>query len=174
MQGRSNALQRAFLGLGGNIGDVLANMVTALQSLNRRDDTSVVSVSSVYRTPPWGIENQDWFLNACAGVDTSLSPKALLDAGLQIEGLLKRERRERWGPRTLDIDILTFGNESILTEQLTIPHPRMHEREFVLRPLADIAPDLPILGSTCLELLREMPESGIEKLDLPDDWWKSA
>ncbi|MEL7429102.1 MAG: 2-amino-4-hydroxy-6-hydroxymethyldihydropteridine diphosphokinase [Pseudomonadota bacterium] len=174
MQVRADALQRAFLGLGGNIVDVLANMATALQNLDRRPDTVVVSVSSVYRTPPWGIENQDWFLNACAGVDTSLSPTALLDAGLQIEGLLKRERRERWGPRTLDIDILTFGNESVLTEQLTIPHPRMHEREFVLRPLADIAPDLAILGSSCLELLREMPKSGIEKLDLRDEWWKLA
>lgn len=167
-------MQRAFLGLGGNIGDVLSNMVTALQILDRRDDTTVRAVSSVYRTPPWGIEDQDWFLNACAGVDTSLSPQALLDAGLEIEAVLKRERRERWGPRTLDIDILTFGNEDITTETLTLPHPRMHEREFVLRPLADIAPDLPIRGTSCLELLQEMPKSGIEKLDLPDDWWKSA
>ncbi len=136
-EARRPAVQAA-LGLGGNLGDPVAAMARALQALEARDDTVVTAVSRLYRTPPWGKTDQDWFFNACAAVETTLAPEALLDVGLAIERSMKRERLERWGPRTIDIDVLLWGDETIAGERLTVPHPRMTERAFVLMPLADI------------------------------------
>ena len=104
----SEGFRKATLGLGGNIGDPVQAMAEALRALDARPDSRVLAVSRLYRTPPWGKTDQDWFFNACALVETMLAPEALLDTCLDIERVMKRERKERWGPRTIDIDVLTF------------------------------------------------------------------
>lgn len=167
-------LQFATLGLGGNLGDPEAAMATALSRLDARDDTEVVAVSGLYRTPPWGKTDQADFLNCCAAVKTRLSAQALLDACLDQEREMKRVRRERYGPRTLDIDVLTFGDLSLQTDTLTVPHPRMLDRGFVLLPLAEIAPDLAIRGRPVRAWLAAADVSGMEPLRRPAGWWRIA
>jgi 2-amino-4-hydroxy-6-hydroxymethyldihydropteridine diphosphokinase len=154
-------MARAFLGLGGNLGDPQTAMRDALHLLSRNPDLSVVAVSSLYRTPPWGLLDQPDFLNAVAEVATELEPRALLELCLQTERELKRVRLERWGPRAIDMDILWFDNRAIDEEGLQVPHPRMTERAFVMVPLAEIAGDLPIGGSTAAELALQLDQSGI-------------
>ncbi len=121
---------RATLGLGGNLDNPVRAMALALRTLDARADCRVGAVSRLYRTPPWGKTDQSFFYNSCAAVDTTLSPEALLDVCLGIERDMKRVRIERWGPRTIDIDILTYGDIERAEPLLTIPHPRMTERGF--------------------------------------------
>ncbi|MEF2072767.1 2-amino-4-hydroxy-6-hydroxymethyldihydropteridine diphosphokinase [Consotaella aegiceratis] len=163
---------RTYLGLGGNIGDPAASMGAALRLLDVRDDTSVLAVSRLYRTPPWGKLDQPDFLNACARVETTLAPRDLLDVCLATERTLKRERIERWGPRTVDIDILDYDGRRIEETPLTLPHPRMTERAFVLVPLAEIAADLVIGGRSVADWLRDMDAAGIEPAGGSCDWWR--
>lgn len=165
--------RRATLGLGGNLGDPRRAMAEALQALDARPDCRVVAVSRLYRTPPWGKTDQDWFFNACAEVETTLDPEALLDTCLDIEQAMKRIRKERWGPRTIDIDILTFDGLHRVSEKLELPHPRMTERGFVLMPLADFAPDLRVEGRTVSEWLGDADRTGIEVADEDVDWWRA-
>ena len=155
----------AYIGLGGNVGDVFANMKTAIKSLNEHHQISVKLISNVYKTPPWGIEDQDWFLNACASVETSLTAQELLTECLEAEKALKRIRNLRWGPRTIDLDVLVFGEEHIAEENLQVPHPRMHERAFVLMPMADIAPDMLLHGKTISHWLKRIDAGEIQKTD---------
>jgi 2-amino-4-hydroxy-6-hydroxymethyldihydropteridine diphosphokinase len=162
----------AMLGLGGNIADPVVAMASALQALDARDDCRVAAVSRLYRTPPWGKTDQAFFFNSCAAVETSLSPEALLDVCLRIEREMKRERIERWGPRTIDIDILTYGDMTLDGEKLQVPHPRMTERGFVLMPLADIAPDLVVDGRRVAEWLAVADVKGIEMTDADSHWWQ--
>ena len=163
---------RATLGLGGNIGDPVAAMCKALAGLDRRGDCRVLAVSRLYRTPPWGKTDQDWFFNACALIATDLSPTALLDACLSVEREMKRERVERWGPRTIDIDVLTYDDVRLTGETLQIPHPRMTQRGFVLMPLADIAPDLMVEGSPVSSWLARADVAGIEQASEDGNWWR--
>lgn len=162
----------ATLGLGGNIGDPADAMARALALLDTRPDCTVTHVSKLYRTPPWGKTDQAWFFNACAEVETSLPPDALLDACLSIERQMKRERLERWGPRTIDIDVLTYDGHRQQSQTLEIPHPRMTERGFVLKPLADFAPDLIVAGKSVAEWLSHADVAGIEVADPRQDWWR--
>lgn len=164
----------AALGLGGNIGDPVAAMARALRALDGRADTSVTAVSRLYRTPPWGKTDQAWFFNACALVETALQPEALLDVGLDIERSMKRERIERWGPRTIDIDVLLWGEAAIASARLTVPHPRMTERAFVLMPLADIFPDGMVGGRSVTDWLAAVDKAGIQVADADPDWWQRA
>ncbi|MBY5839498.1 2-amino-4-hydroxy-6-hydroxymethyldihydropteridine diphosphokinase [Rhizobium leguminosarum] len=168
------ASQSATLGLGGNIGDPVKAMAAALRRLNGRDDCRVTAVSRLYRTPPWGKTDQSFFFNACAAVETRLEPEALLDVCLSIEREMKRERIERWGPRTLDIDVLTYGDVIQDAPRLELPHPRMTDRGFVLMPLADIAPDLRVRGRAVSDWLSNAEVTGIEIADDSRDWWLSA
>lgn len=170
MSGRSN---RVFVGLGGNLGDPARTMGAALRLLDADGETGVVAVSSLYRTPPWGKTDQPDFLNAAAELATGLSPHALLDLCMETERRLKRVREERWGPRTIDIDILVFGERAIHETELAVPHPRMLERPFVMVPLAEIAPDLILSGSSVAERLAAMDTAGIERLPSGKDWWKA-
>lgn len=163
----------ATLGLGGNLGDPRKSMAEALRLLDARTDCEVSAVSRLYRTPPWGKTDQAWFFNACARVETTLDPEALLDACLEIERSMKRVRDERWGPRTLDIDVLTFGGLSKASERLELPHPRMTERGFVLMPLADIAADMTVRGRRVGEWLRQADVAGIEVADEDVNWWRA-
>lgn len=130
-----------FLGLGSNVGDRENQLKEAIRLLDEQPGIKVVKVSSFYETEPVGYVNQPDFLNLCVEIQTELSPKAVLESGLAIEQQLHRVRKERWGPRTLDIDILLYGDQIIEEEDLTIPHPRMTERAFVLIPLQEIAPN---------------------------------
>ncbi|MFB2552119.1 2-amino-4-hydroxy-6-hydroxymethyldihydropteridine diphosphokinase [Ensifer soli] len=164
----------ATLGLGGNIGEPRLAMAEALAAIDRHADCRVVAVSRLYRTPPWGRTDQADFFNACASLETALAPKALLDLCLSIERDMKRERIERWGPRTIDIDVLTYGDVSSPDPALSIPHPRMTERGFVLMPLADIAPDLAVEGRTVRAWLDDADVAGIAVADADRDWWRRA
>ncbi len=164
---------RAALGFGGNLGDPRQSMADALRILDSRSDCRVAAVSRLYRTPPWGKTDQADFFNACALLDTKLSPKALLELCLEIERGMKRVRIERWGPRTIDIDVLTYGEQTVHEDGLDIPHPRMVERAFVLMPLADIAPDLMVMGQTITAWLGQADRSGIVVADATQDWWRN-
>ena len=163
----------ATLGLGGNVGDPVHAMAEALRRLDARPDCRVVAVSPVYRTPPWGKVDQDDFYNASAMVETILEPEALLDVCLAIELDMKRVRSERWGPRTIDIDVLTYGERTEAGPRLELPHPRMTERGFVLKPLADFAPDLVVRGRAVADWLASADTAGIADAGLSSGWWQS-
>jgi len=165
---------RTTLGLGGNLDNPVRAMALALRTLDARGDCQVVSVSRLYRPPPWGKTDQSFFYNSCAAVDTTLSPEALLDVCLDIERQMKRVRIERWGPRTIDIDVLTYGDLEQAEPLLTIPHPRMVERGFVLMPLADFAGDLVVKGRAISAWLQDVDVEGIEVADESRDWWRTA
>lgn len=161
------------LSLGGNLGDPAKSMGAALRLLDAAEDTRVAAVSSLYRTPPWGKLDQPDFLNAAAEIATGLTPRALLALCLDAERKLKRVRQERWGPRLIDIDILTFGDRVIDEPGLEVPHPRMLERAFVLAPLAEIAPALVVEGRRVSERLAAADAAGIERLPSGRDWWRT-
>lgn len=138
----------AILGLGSNVGDKAANIEAALRVLTRDGAIRLVARSKNYRTEPWGLLDQDWFVNAAASVATDLPPSELLARCFAVEAELGRVRKERWGPRIIDIDILVYSGVSIDTPQLVLPHPRITERDFVLVPLVELAPDLKIKDKT--------------------------
>jgi 2-amino-4-hydroxy-6-hydroxymethyldihydropteridine diphosphokinase len=145
----------AYIGLGSNIGDKMATCRRALDLLSRAG--RVTRVSAFYSTEPWGYKSQDTFLNAVCELETELSPLALLAACHIIEEELGRNRMFRWGPRTIDLDILLYGDQVINTVELTIPHAQLAERRFVLVPLCDIATQVvhPVLKKTNPRLLVE-------------------
>ena len=156
-----------YLALGSNLGDRLANLRTAIAAL---PPSVVVRQSSpVYETPPWGLTDQPAFLNMVVKAETRLEPAALLATLKRIEQELGRAPTIRWGPRVIDMDILFYDDLVLETPEATIPHPRLHERAFVLVPLADIAPDLrhPVLGKTVAEMLAECDTSGIKQYGQP-------
>lgn len=154
-------MSKVYLGLGGNVGDVQTVLMEALSKLNENHKVRVVQVSGLYKTPPWGDENQNWFLNACALIETGLKPIELLDFVKMLEVDFKREKTRKWGPRTLDIDLLHYEGVALNSEKLTIPHPRIGERAFVLKPLNDIAPELIIGGVKVSELLNNVDSNDI-------------
>jgi len=145
-----------YLALGTNLGDRSANLRAAIKALS--SEINVIAESKIYETPPWGYENQPAFLNMAVKCETNLEPKSLLKRLKQLEVRLGREQSFHWGPRLIDIDILFYDDLILNTEPLTLPHPRLHERAFVLVPLADIAPDFihPVLKKTIKELLASM------------------
>jgi len=148
----------AYLGLGGNVGDRGATLVRALEMIGEIEHVRVVRVSSMIETDPvGGPAGQGPYLNAAAQIETCLAPEDLLAALQEVEAALGRDRgnQQRWGPRTCDLDILLVGETVLETPDLTIPHPRMHERLFVLRPLAQIAAGAvhPVLHKTVAQLL---------------------
>ncbi|WP_305804038.1 2-amino-4-hydroxy-6-hydroxymethyldihydropteridine diphosphokinase [Stenotrophomonas sp. YIM B06876] len=155
---------RASIGLGANLGDAEAAVRAAMVALDRLPATRVVACSRLFRTPAWGNEAQPPFINAAAVVDTGLSAPELLQALLQTERAFGRIRLpgERWGPRTLDLDLLLYGEQVIALPHLQVPHPYLHERAFALLPLADIAPDAVIPGrGTVRSALDDLKTCGI-------------
>ena len=134
-------MTRAYVGVGANIGDREATIRAALAAL-----PDVVAVSELRETAPVGVVDQPPFLNGAAALETELSPGELLDVLLDVERRLGRERRERWGPRTIDLDLLLHGEAEVDEPGLTVPHPLLHERRFALEPLVDLDPDLVVPG----------------------------
>ena len=151
----------AFLGLGSNLGDRRAQLAAALRELAAHPAVSIVHGSSVYESKPVGVTGQPDFLNLVVQIETTLEPLDLLAVCLRTEMLLGRERRERWGPRTIDIDVLSYGEVALNDEHLTLPHPRMHERSFVVVPLAEISPDFEIDGMKARDLAVRVGSEGL-------------
>ena len=151
---------RAYLGLGSNLGDKQAYLEQAVKALEEAKGCRVAKVSSYLVTEPYGGVEQDDFLNACLALDTLLSPQELLEQLHVIEQAAHRERLVHWGPRTLDLDILLYDDEILETEDLIIPHVEMHKREFVLKPLSEIAPYKrhPVYQKTVTELLEALTD----------------
>lgn len=154
-------MQTIYLGLGTNLGDQMANLQAAVAGLAQK--LVITAVSPIYQTPPWGVTDQPDFLNMCLAAQTDLSPEQLLTFVKTLETELGREPAKRWGPRLIDIDLLFAANQIIETEKLTVPHPRLAERAFVLYPLADISPNFvhPVLGKTIAALAANIEDEGI-------------
>ena len=157
-------MNTAYLALGSNLGDRAAMLRGALASLSNGADVRIVNESAVYETAPVGGPEQPDYLNMVVAVETALPPEALLARCLAIEAEHGRVRRERWGARTLDLDLLCYGEVELKTAQLTLPHPRMRERAFVLVPLAEIAPELMVGDATAGALAALVDRSGLRKL----------
>lgn len=156
----------AYLGIGSNLDNPLAQVRLALKSLAAVPDSRLLGQSSLYRSAPLGSLDQPHYINAVASIQTALDPLALLDAMQAIELTQGRVRTgERWGPRTLDLDILLYGDEIISTERLTVPHPGLQQRNFVLYPLQELAPQLVLPGLGGLDmLLAACSADGLERI----------
>lgn len=155
----------AYIGVGSNLGDSRARVLAAFDALAALPRTRLIARSRLYRTRPFGPVQQGDFINAVAGLLTQLGAQELLEGIRGIEKAAGRERAERWGPRTLDLDLLVFGAERIATAELTVPHPGIAERGFVLAPLHDVAPTLSVPGVGRVEvLLRALPDDGIAEV----------
>lgn len=158
------------IALGGNVGDVRQTFRKAIANICGMAQAGLLARSSDYATPPWGEQNQARFINACIEIDTGLDPHALLFTLHKIEKKFGRDRaaEQRWGPRTLDLDLIAYDDAVLDKPELTLPHPRLFERAFVLVPLAEIAPDRMIAGRTPAGALADVSTAGIERLpDLP-------
>ena len=156
-------LTTAYLALGSNVGERLEQMRSALKLLGAAGVT-IVTASPVYQNRAIGMGKADPFLNAVVEVQTELGPEGLLDVCLAVENKLGRVRTGGWSPRTIDIDVLTFGRTSIDAERLQLPHPRIAERDFVLQPLADIAPELELFRQPIKALLERLPLVELERV----------
>jgi len=159
-------MTEALLALGGNIGDVRDTLDRAIAALCDGKEIRLIARSTDYATPPWGIADQPPFVNLCIAIDTSLTSRALLARAQAVERAFGRDRarEQHWGPRTLDIDILTYDDLVLKEPELTLPHPRLFERAFVLVPLAEIAPERLIAGVRVRDALARLDAAGIGKL----------
>lgn len=153
----SSTSHRVYLSLGSNQGDRAAYLQEAIRRLVENPRLRITTVSRVIETPPWGNIDQPPFLNQVVALDTTFTPEELLHVAQEIEQAAGRRRTIHWGPRTLDIDLLLYDTETRDTEELTLPHPYLTQRRFVLEPLAEIAPDVTVRGKTVREWLAECP-----------------
>jgi len=158
-------MAEAFVAFGGNVGDVRATLDRAVAAFCN-DGVRLLARSADYRTPPWGIEDQPAFVNLCIAVETGLTAHALLERAQAIERALGRDRfrEQRWGPRPVDIDLLAYDDTILQEPHLTLPHPRLFDRAFVLVPLAEIAPERVIAGIRVADALAQVDTQGVVKL----------
>jgi 2-amino-4-hydroxy-6-hydroxymethyldihydropteridine diphosphokinase len=163
-------MAHVLIALGGNVGDVRATFRKAIANICGMAQAALLARSSDYVTPPWGDERQANFVNACIEIETSLDPHALLFTLQKIETKFGRDRahERRWGPRTLDLDLIAYDDVSMQKPELILPHPRLFERAFVLVPLAEIAPERVIGGRQVLSALATLSTEGIERLPDPN------
>lgn len=160
-----------YIGLGSNLEDPSRQIRQALEQLNKLPQSRLCSLSRVYQSSPLGPENQPDYLNAVALISTSLPPEKLLTCLQSIEQRQHRVRTVHWGPRTIDLDILLFGNKQIHTDRLTIPHPQMYQRNFVLIPMFDINPDLTLPnGKPLRDLVNESDRKGLKPIGEPYEY----
>ena len=159
-------MAEALLALGGNVGDARATLDRAVVELCDGVAVRLLARSSDYRTPPWGVKDQPPFVNLCIAVATVLPPQTLFARAQAVERTLGRDRKHerRWGPRTIDIDLLAYDDLALATPELTLPHPRLFERAFVLVPLAEIVPERLISGIRVRDALAKVDQTGIERL----------
>ena len=159
-------MTQALIAFGGNVGDARATIDRAITTFCDGKDVKLLQRSSDYQTPPWGVDDQPPFINAAILIETTLPPRELLARGQMVEHLYGRDRaREtRWGPRTLDIDLIDYGGQAVDEPDLTLPHPLALERAFVLAPLSEIVPEWRIGGVAIREALAELDASGIKRL----------
>jgi 2-amino-4-hydroxy-6-hydroxymethyldihydropteridine diphosphokinase len=159
-------MPEVLIALGGNVGEVRETFDRALKMLCDGGEVRLIARSSDYVTPPWGVEDQPPFVNRCAAIETSLTPHALLARAQDIERAFGRDRAKerRWGPRTLDIDLIAYDDVALNDADLVLPHPRLFERAFVLVPLNDIASDRSIAGVRVKDALARIDATGIERL----------
>jgi 2-amino-4-hydroxy-6-hydroxymethyldihydropteridine diphosphokinase len=159
-------MAEALIALGGNVGDVRATLERAIAALCDGGAVRLIARSSDYRTPPWGVEDQPPFVNCAIAVATRLAPLALLHRAQAVERQFGRDRasERRWGPRTLDIDLIAYDDVMLDTPELTLPHPRLFERAFVLAPLAEIVPERRVAGRRLIDALASLDQTGIEQL----------
>jgi 2-amino-4-hydroxy-6-hydroxymethyldihydropteridine diphosphokinase len=159
-------MAEALLALGGNVGRVRETFDRALTMLCEGTGVTLTARSSDYATPPWGVEDQPAFVNICVAVETALTPQALLGRVQAVERALGRlrDRERRWGPRPIDIDILAYDDVVLDGPELTLPHPRLFERAFVLVPLVEIAADRMIAGTRVRDALARVDTTGISRL----------
>jgi 2-amino-4-hydroxy-6-hydroxymethyldihydropteridine diphosphokinase len=159
-------MAEVLIALGGNVGDVRSTFKNAIANICGMTQAALLARSSDYATPPWGEEQQDRFVNACIAIETSLDPHALLFTLNKIEKKFGRDRahEQRWGPRTLDLDMIAYDDVELNKPELTLPHPRLFERAFVLVPLAEIAPDRVIAGRIVRDAVAQLSTAGIERL----------
>lgn len=160
-------IARVYIGLGSNMGDKQAAIAEALLHLDTTPHMRVAQRAGNYLTPPWGDTDQDWFVNTCAALETSLAPDDVLAACLAIENRMGRVRTRHWGPRVIDIDLLDYAGIIVSSDNLTLPHPRILERAFVLAPLAEIAPDLIIQGQRIGEAALKVQDPQIKRMPAP-------
>ncbi len=158
---------RVHLGLGSNLGNRAENLRGALRELAADAHIELTALSHAYETAPWGVTDQPAFLNMAAEIETDLSPLELLNVAKEVEARLGRVRTQRWGPRKIDIDIILWGDQTLESDALTLPHPGFRERPFVLIPLAEIAPGAadPVTGKTVADLARDAgaPEGAAQR-----------
>jgi 2-amino-4-hydroxy-6-hydroxymethyldihydropteridine diphosphokinase len=159
-------MPRAFIAFGGNVGDARGTIAQAIESFCDGATVRLLARSSDYKTPPWGVTDQPPFINACIEIETGLAPHDLLARAHQVEREFGRDRKkeQRWGPRSLDIDLLSYEGVHLETADLTLPHPRIFERAFVLVPLVEIAPQAVVGGRSLADALAGLDRSGIERL----------
>jgi 2-amino-4-hydroxy-6-hydroxymethyldihydropteridine diphosphokinase len=163
-------MKTAYIGIGSNIGDRVSNCLKAVEEIKEIHGCRFISQSELFLTKPVGVEDQDWYVNAVISVAAGVPPSDLLGKLLAIETRMGRIRRRRWEARIIDLDLLLFGQEFIAESDLTVPHPRLHLRRFVLEPLVRLAPDLvhPTLGKTVSDLLRDFEDDGQAVVPLKD------
>lgn len=162
-------MKKAYIGIGTNIGDRLHNIKAATEALSHLPGTQVLKVSDVYETEPWGYTDQDNFFNICAEIETELSPNALLGACLGIEAAFGRERPFKNAPRTLDVDLLLYEGVVKNEPELILPHPRMHERAFVLVPLKDVLETLILDNADFNDSYNICEKNGVKKCVFGDN-----
>lgn len=159
-------MERVLIGFGSNLGDSVQICTTAIERLRDHPHLRVRKISSFYRTSPLMLTEQPWFVNGVVLAETNMCPEELLKALHDIEREFGRDRQIRWGPRTLDLDLLAYGNLEVSLPTLTVPHPQLHARRFVLEPLLEIVPDWvhPSLKVSVRELLRQLPDHGEQEV----------
>ena len=160
----------AALGLGSNMGDKAKNIDRAVALLTSDGRVKLVARSRDYRSAPWGIAEQDWFVNACVTVQTDLSARDLLKRCQDVENVMGRERKQKWGPRLIDVDILTYRDQVISEPDLTVPHPLIAERGFVLIPLMEIAPEIVLKGQSLQGLVEAIDARDVVAME--NEGWR--